>query len=519
VTEITLSRSAIPAAALDIVQERVDRVRRRAERRGFPVPRLQIGERTVKKVRDTSMDEAYEGLITRPDPVYFEVEYVDVSIYASGPIQINGWLFIARTDPIEIDGEVTSIFARVPGTEDIPLPKWDKAPDACDHCGLRRRRNETFILARGRQHATEDEDGGLPPSGVHSEDCRWLCDVTERVCDRKDHALCDLCGPDYKQVGRQCVRDFIGYDPDAMIAAVESFGSLAFDEDEIRGWAEAAPRMFPVKEELRAAAAAVLMQGFYVSKKKANETLDEAMADGTGRSRPLAATGDVVRFLLTPPRTKQDREEHAKYAFPPDKVDEVVDATYEGLERIKEKWERSEWEDNVLLVVQAERIPWKHVGVTASAILVGWRQLDRQAQAKVAAAEQSPSVHIGTVGDKYEAEVIIERVIAFDNDFGGSWLVKMRAPEGNVQWWASRQPAKVDAHYDTDRGEWVDAVDYQTGDRVKIKGRIKGHDIDRFNQQPVTVLTRCRIELVPEPVASPPPVFAQPEREPDDLPF
>ena len=469
--EVLLTQADIPAAALDIVQERVDRVARRANRKGFPAPRLVTGDRELRTIKVPS-DGPSADLIEK------QVEYVNVSIVATDDaLRINGWTFIASVDPLPLDdGALATLYRRVPGTEAIPLPKWDKEPDACDHCGYGRRRKETFILFGD----SRDPDIG-----------------------------------EYKQVGRQCVRDFIGYDPESMLAAIEAYGSLTFDEDEVRGWGSSAPALFSLDAVLTAAAQAVLFQGFYVSKKKAEETEVEAYLDG---SRALQSTGSVVRFLLTPPRNRHDLEERRKYAEVGDeKVAALVAATYEGIEELRQKADTSEWEDNVLLLSRASHMEWLHVGIFASAILLGSRRQERVARQRVA-ADTAPSVHFGEVGKRLDFEAVIERVRLIDNDFGGVFLVKMRTGDSDLMWWATNFPPKVPAKQGED-GAWVQQVDYDAGDRIKVRATVKAHETDKYSGQPITVITRAKVEPLIE--APPPALIAigPGERVPDELPF
>lgn len=453
-TEVLLSEANIPAAALDIVQERVERVARRADRKSFPRPRLWTGEHSTRQVRDDN---------DQPKTV----EYVEVAIYADAPLAIDGWLFVASVDPIEVGGAVTAFYRRVPGTETVALPARGRNPGECDHCRTDRIRNETFLL--------------------------W----------HPDHG--------YKQVGRQCVRDFIGYSADAMLAAIDAYRDLELDEDEIGGWGRAAPQLFPTDVVLTAAAQAVLQQGFYVSKAKAEES--EWESEALGDTLPLRSTANVVRFLLTPPRSYEEREEHAIYeSWPPEKVRALVEATKAGIAELRWK-ERSEWEDNVLLLSETDHVAWKHVGVLASAVILGSRQQERAARARVA-AEKAPSRHFGEIGKRYDFDAVVEMVRFFDNDWGGTFLIKFRGDDADFLWWTSTPPVRTEA------GPGQAQVEYDTGDRVHVRATVKEHEIDKYTQQPVTVLSRAKLTPITDEVAVPAAVAAPATPRLDDaLPF
>ena len=86
-----------------------------------------------------------------------------VSVTGETP-KIHGWIFCGTID----HRTAGNILRSVPGAGELPI-KFRTVDAICEHCGVARRRNDTFILR------------------------------------------CEATG-EYKQIGRQCCRDFIGFD-------------------------------------------------------------------------------------------------------------------------------------------------------------------------------------------------------------------------------------------------------------------------------------------------------------------
>lgn len=99
-----------------------------------------------------------------------------------------------------------------------------------------------------------------------------------------------------------------------------------------------------------------------------------------------------------------------------------------------------------------------------------------------ATAPKEPSLpaagHVGTVGERIDTEVTVVFSRAYDSDYGTrTWLV-MRDTVGHVfHWWATGNLGS-----DLKSGSWF------------IRGTVKRHEHDKRNNDPITVLTRCKME-------------------------
>ena len=194
-----LFEGSVPTYALDTVRERVAKVNARANRRGFPTVTLSVGATSM--VSDPYFEHACNGgfapVSTCPETVP-QVEYSDVRITADAPLRMSGWRLVAvvAADAVDTDGNAVPMLTNVPGESSRGIEITDAM--LCNHCNTRRYRTETFIVRH--------DDGRI------------------------------------SQVGRQCIRDFLGHDPAALLAGLDAFRSLVFSDSERESWGRAAPR-------------------------------------------------------------------------------------------------------------------------------------------------------------------------------------------------------------------------------------------------------------------------------------
>lgn len=162
---MTTQTYKVPTINLSRLQDEIDRLNRRAEKLGCKPIQLEV-LRTFKE--------------KRPHPL-FETEvdfsYSDIIVSGESP-QLNGWTMIAAIDP-QPSGE--NIIREVPGQS---CPASFRTTDTtCDHCHTKRRRTSIFVLRH--------ENG------------------------------------EYKQVGRNCLGDFLGHQsPEDLIARAEVLFNL-----------------------------------------------------------------------------------------------------------------------------------------------------------------------------------------------------------------------------------------------------------------------------------------------------
>ena len=169
----------IPQDNIAALEERIAKLNKRAEKIGVEPITVTKGE--------TQIESTDEG----------QREVVPVEVAGKAPI-IDGWAFIATLEHDE-DGTVIRRIPTFREDEFDLTPYRTATPDNCDHCGYKRRRNDTYIVGfTERQRMTDPQPVGTT-----------------------------------KQVGSNCLKDFTGHESPHLIAKqMEMVRDLL---DELRG--------------------------------------------------------------------------------------------------------------------------------------------------------------------------------------------------------------------------------------------------------------------------------------------
>ena len=94
----------------------------------------------------------------------------------------------------------------------------------------------------------------------------------------------------------------------------------------------------------------------------------------------------------------------------------------------------------------------------------------------------------GNIGDKFEKELMFERIIGFDGYYGYTYFIFFRDEEGHVFKWSS---ANGNYHCWCKTNGKDGYCDYEVGKKYLIKGSIKDHSEYKGVKQ--TVITRCKV--------------------------
>lgn len=383
----------------------------RATRRGLPTVTLTVGPELTRTERDSYLDL---------DRVYTEHECSLVT----PPLDLGDYALAARVEPLARNGAIEGFVVTAPG-ESLPADYTLTDPFACDHCGTRRTRNATFVV----RHR---ETGAL------------------------------------SLVGRNCLRDFLGHDPNALLAYWVSLDDFTDDDED--GWGGSGRRPDPAYKPddiLRLTARVVAALG-WVSKREADET---------GKN----ATGNSVGYLVEGP-WGSEKERAAWHRFDEkcawtDRAKAIYEMTKSALDDLAAKERRvgylGDWEANVLRLATADAVPAKRVGFLASAVVLGWKRVNAprtekpEPLAKATAAE----------GDKVEVTGKVVYTNVMDSNWGATTLVKVETAEPRrlYVWWASG------------------ALTFERDETVTLKGTVKRVGWDEYAKGEATTLTRCRV--------------------------
>jgi hypothetical protein len=382
---------------LPLVQAKVDKVNRRAVKLNVAGFTLDIGADYMRKVGQS-------------DPLGIVADRFEtvVDITINGPVvKLAGWELMGRVD-FE-DGMV--IVSSRPGIE---LPVVYRSTNCnCEHCNINRNRLAVFVFRH--------ESG------------------------------------EYKQVGRTCLKDFLGTDPDVVLWASSGYGNIVDDIDAELSGSTSRSDSVSLMSVMVASAYTVRLNGF-VSRQRANEA-------------NVCATADTVSYLL--------------FSNDPKKEYTPTDADYTKAKVVIE-WVQSEWSTlgdsateyqyNAVELTQRDIIGIRRIGIVASLVAA----YDR-AMIKVAETKNQVNGHVGTVGkrDTFNTQYLGENW--FDTAYGRMVIARFATEQGILVY-------KGNAPF------WSDMVApgaLVAGGALTIMGTIKEHGDYKGTKQ--SIIQRCKV--------------------------
>lgn len=348
------------------------------------------------------------------------VPRVTVTVQQPAPIMLFGWTFAARIDRVDDD----VVVANISGIE-IPVDLiTPETASRCDHCETDRRRTSTFAL--------RNADGAI------------------------------------KLVGRKCLRDFLGHESaEALAAYLAKHGALLLglegggsDED---GGGMGGRRYGYATVETVATSLAVIDFCGWVSRSRSD-------------LERIPATSDHVADVMHPPRDRSQWSNVCRAVYGPP-VDSRMDEAADAVEWAAALPGENEYERNVRAICGVAWIDAKHLGLLCS-VASGYRrhrdQLRNAERVRNGGAERAKA-HVGTVGEKIEADVMVTATKTILGDFGSSTLVVMEDADGNeLKTFTSSKT--------------FDSV--RVGERIAVKGTVKKHD--EYRGALCTILTRAK---------------------------
>lgn len=406
----------VPEQRVPWLHKKLTGLNRKADKLGSPhVSMIIVGDgEPIKRYRCETRDMiGHDHSHCIPDIYPTKVLRVE----GEAPV-LNGWAFAAILQHLSDDeGQNQNIVRIVPGFEEA-LPVEYRTADSgnCDHCHTYRRRNDTYVVRNV-------ETG------------------------------------EYKQVGSNCLRDFLGHTSPELYArfaeALETFFSyVGADDVEIDYTADS--HLWQIEDFLTLTAARIRKDG-WVSKKVARE-------DPYGKP----ATANVVVNQLT------DKASDADWYVTPNDADvEIAEAALEWARDIDPNTV-NDYLYNVRVIASQRFVGWRTSGIAAS-IIAAYR---RATEGERKRQERRESNYVGAVGDKVTVEGLVVFTDHYASDYGSTQLIKVETDEGNVvTWWSSNDQ---------------DVTQGQT--RIKLTGKVK--KLEEYRGQKTTVLTRCKLAVV-----------------------
>lgn len=400
----------VPERNLNALRNEIEKINKRA--RKINVPEVELVLTGEQDVIEWETPSGLNGKMVKQSRTY---EFI--TIKGETPV-VAGFEFAATLQ--HEDGDV--IVRRMPFfNADVDLSAYYHAdPSNCDHCGLDRRRKDTFVVYNAETGET-------------------------------------------KQVGRQCIKDFLGFNDPERVAKfaeylrdrLDSFGSDDYDDED--GWSGPRGEQGWETDWFLANVEQMIRNHGWISKGSAGWDQEPTSSE---------AFYNMVNY-----------GEYGKYDRKP-LFEEVEQDSIDFAKPVLE-WARgeftkdgNEFEHNMAVALKSDYVTRRTKGLVAYAVQAYRKHLSIEAEKKAAANDLNE--HVGTVGQRQTFEsltVTDERYI--EGNYGTTTLYTLKDTEGRTyKWFASNDILTV-------------------GDTYNLTATIKKHDEFRGVNQ--TVLTRAKV--------------------------
>lgn len=405
--------------------------------REFKIPTCNVNKFNAELTK-LNLRIAKKGLNTAPiEALHLGTEYVaeeingvktgnmfsfEVFMVEGVAPRFDGWKLIAKlTDASFLfEGQTGTVVSMVPGEPELGT-EWRHTEIACEHCATNRKRRDTFLVQN-------EETGKI------------------------------------LQVGRQCLKDFLGHkSPEAIAAICEMIINFFYGvgEDFVGGIRE--PDFFDTFEYLCWVSMAIRNNG-WVSKKQAWNSYGVATAD---QAFTLMREKPVFGKPRVEPAVEDQERANVALAWVRDHLCSVDPDTL------------NDYMFKLRMTCESDRVAFKSLGICASLIPTVEREMGKIIERQ----SQPVSNYVGQVKERRTFELTLTHVRELESVYGVSVLYSFVDPDGNKFGWfaSSRQPGLVAS---------------EEGIPVILTGTIKEHKEYKGTKQ--TMLTRCKIVKVGE---------------------
>lgn len=379
-------------------------------------------------------------------PVQVLRRYWPCTVTGAAP-KFEGWTLVATLQVMTADeaGKASQVLIRSIASEPAPgrYRNVETASD-CDHCQTRRFRRDTFL--------------------VRHDDGTW------------------------KQVGRQCIRDFLGHQSPEQIARMAEFWLAARELGEEGSFGGRGGRVVERwrLETFLGYVAAVMEKWGWLSKSKAKE---------------LAVSKEPTAYIalrhMNPSKEDLRDQRQGKWErlTPTDAHKARAAEAIEWMRNLPEaEWASSDYFYNLHVIVELGVVEPRTLGYGASLIIACDKALERVRERQA----RPESNHIGEVGKRARFTLTLVKQMTIDKGHDGygatSYMHIFADAAGNdVKWFGSKQLA----NHDPLTGRYLG--DVQVGETVEVVATVKKHDLYKERKQ--TILTR--VERFYEPLPRP----------------
>lgn len=364
----TMKTFTIDEHSIKEIEKRVAAVNKKAAKRGAPLVSMKVLRTFTQRQQ---RDHASRAIFFRR---------AEIEIIGSNPV-IRGYIFAARIRH-EKAGNIIDVSPEIPGG-DTSFEGFRESAPACQHCGMRRRRADTFLL---------------------------LNVETRKLI----------------QVGSSCLQDFLGTDDIGI--ALDVWGLLTTladleraaekadrDSDESYGGGGRRFSGWKLPDFVAACLVDMRARGF-VSRKMLEFT------EGG------FTTGEMADMRLESP-----------HKFPDQPEPRDVEQAQQVIDYIVNLKATSTFEQNLVVLFKGGVVTSRDTGYAAAGVYVWSRAMEEFAR-KAVAKRTSLNEHVGRVGEKiqFRATVAFLKIVGHDSQYGPSTLMIWRDEQGRtLKWFAS----------------------------------------------------------------------------------
>jgi hypothetical protein len=409
---------AIPSWNVDVLKANIAKLNKRADKLGCDHIKLVAhGVRSiVDPVYQMKMQEGRVFNVENPPMIKIH----DVELVGAGP-KLNGWKFIGTLDHHTVPGSV--IVKGVPG-EHIPSEFYHN--DAtCNHCNTIRYRTETFIL--------ENVETG-----------------------------------EFKQVGRQCIKDFLGHNPSRIASLLTQIYKMIDElgDPDSDYYGGGAPVYVYDKLDVLMWSFAIIKTFGWVSRSAAEYSNKQATADN-------------VAWLMLPPANDKERQAQKDFVADINRNDEedLADAKA-AIAWVLEQDETNDYIHNLQALAAGADISIKMFGYWCSLASTYMRAMDKLREAE---KQNKTNAYVGEIKKRQDFDVEVVSVNTCDGYYGITFIYKFLDKDGHtLVWFASNE------------------ADMRIGGKYNVKATVKKHDEYKGWKQ--TIVNRVKINKVLEDI-------------------
>lgn len=345
--------------------------------------------------------------ILHPSGDFVKERFVEVTVTGEAP-QFSGWSFVGTLNHLkDPSGKYHTILKSIGA---IPKQYHNADHRHCDHCNTKRFRRDTFIV--------QNESG------------------------------------EYKQIGRMCLKDFLGGNDPQRIASLSTDISKVFDGDEFTEiQVRHQDEYYFDLERVIMDTAQIIEEHGYVSRSQARDT------NRTCTTSRVAAILSVFN----------------KYEVSPD-AEEVALGTLQWLKEVAadETKYPTDYHRNLRTIVNMGVVHGPTLGYACSSVAAYHNRMAELIRQAGLEETRKTSNHVGKVGERTTFTVTVKNVSALQGNWGITSIHRMEDKNGNVIVWFANGSTVLDK-----------------GSSYEIKGTVKKHDDYKGIKQ--TVLSRVAV--------------------------